>query len=188
MDLNQSINARLNAATAPASGSSVAGFFYIDGIPTKGVWVDLLPVRSWDDIKEALEIAFPNAVVDEILMADYEGSIVKPFYASNCDFFSMTEWADFAEDLEGCSLDIEVIEAYCSNFSYASDCEISKIEEAYWGEHDSPKDFAEDYAEQSGLLSDVSQTVRNYFDFQAFWDCELRHDFWEADGHYFRNL
>jgi len=96
--------------------------------------------------------------------------------------------ADFAEDLEGCNLDIEVIEAYCSNFSYASDCEISKIEEAYWGEHDSPKAFAEDYAEQSGLLSDVSQTVRNYFDFQAFWDCELRHDFWEADGYYFRNL
>ena len=188
MDLNQSINARLNAATAPASGSSVAGFFYIDGIPTKGVWVDLLPVRSWDDIKEALEVAFPNAVVDEILMADYEGSIIKPFYASNCDFFSMTEWADFAEDLEGCSLDIEVIEAYCSNFSYASDITIDKIEEAYWGQADSDRDFSENFAEESGLLSDASQTVRNYFNFQAFWDCELRHDFWEADGHYFRNL
>jgi antirestriction protein len=188
MDLDQSINARLNAATAPASGSSVAGFFYIDGIPTKGVWVDLLPVRSWDDVREALEVAYPNAVVDEILMADYEGSILKPFYSSSCDAFSMTEWAEFAEDLGRTNLDMDVIEAYCSNFSYASDCEISKIEEAYWGEHDSPKDFAENYAEESGMFFDVPQTVRYYFDFQAFCDCELRHEFWEADGHYFRNL
>jgi antirestriction protein len=186
--LDQSINARLTAAVSPSSGSSVAGFFYIDGIPTKGVWVDLLAVRSWDDVKEHLENAFPNAVVDEILMADYEGAILKPFYSSSCDAFSMTEWADFAEELDGTHLDMEVIEAYCSNFFYASDITIDKIEEAYFGQADSNKDFAEGFAEETGLLSEVSQTVRSYFDFQAYWDCELRHDFWEADGYYFRNL
>jgi len=186
--LDQSINARLNAACARSPESGVAGFFYIDGIPTKGVWVDLLPVRSWDDIKEQLEAAFPNSVVDEILMADYEGDILKPFYSSSCDAFEMDAWAEFAEDLDGTHLDIEVIEAYCSNFSYASDCEISKIEEAYWGQADSDKAFAEEYAEETGLFSDVSQTVRYYFDFEAYWNCELRHYFWEADGYYFRNL
>ena len=186
--LDQSINARLNAACAPSSGSSVAGFFYIDGIPTKGVWVDLLPVRSWDDVREALEVQFPETEIDEILMADYEGEILKPFYSSSCDAFSMSEWADFAEDLDGTHLDMEVIEAYCSNFFYASDITIDKIEEAYFGEAESDKAFAEQFAEETGLLSDVPQTVRYYFDFQAYWDCELRHDFWEADGYYFRNL
>jgi antirestriction protein len=186
--LDQSINARLNAACSPSASSGVAGFFYIDGIPTKGVWVDLLPVRSWDDVKEALSAAFPSAVVDEVLMADYEGEILKPFYSSSCDAFSMTEWADFAEQLDGTHLDMEVIEAYCSNFYYASDITIDKIEEAYFCEADSDKDFAEIFADETGLLSDASQTVRSYFDFQAFWDCELRHDFWEADGYYFRNL
>jgi len=183
-----SVAARLNAAVSPSSGSSVSGFFYIDGIPTKGVWVDLLPVRSWDDVREALEAQFPEAEIDEILMADYEGDILKPFYSSSCDAFEMTEWADFAEELDGTHLDIEVIEAYCSNFFYASDITIDKIEEAYWGQADSDKAFAENYAEDTGLLSDVPQIVRSYFDFQAFWDCELRHDFWEADGYYFRNL
>jgi antirestriction protein len=188
MDLNQHTNALLNAACAPSADSGVAGFFYIDGIPTKGIWIDLLPVRGWSDIQEALEVAYPDSVVDEILMADYEGAILKPFYSSSCDGFSMTEWADFAEDLDGTHLDMEVIEAYCSNFFYASDITIDKIEESYWGQADSDKDFAENYADETGLLSDVSQTVRNYFDYQAFWDCELRHDFWEADGYYFRNL
>jgi antirestriction protein len=185
---DQSINARLTAAVSPSASSGVAGFFYIDGIPTKGVWVDLLPVRSWDDVREALEVQFPEAVIDEILMADYEGSILKPFYSSSCDAFEMDAWADFAEELEGCQLDMEVIEAYCSNFFYASDITIDKIEEAYFMQADSDADFAEQFADEMGLLSDVPQTVRSYFDFQRYWDCELRHDFWEADGYYFRNL
>jgi antirestriction protein len=171
-----------------ATRSDINGFFYIDGIPTKGLWIDLLPVRGWDDIKEQLEAAYPDSVVDEILMADYEGSILKPFYSSSCDAFSMTEWAEFAEELEGCHLDMEVIEAYCSNFFYASDITIDKIEEAYFMQADSDKDFAEQYADETGLLADVPQSVRSYFDFQAYWDCELRHDFWEADGYYFRSL
>jgi antirestriction protein len=185
---DQSINARLNAACASHSGGENQGFFYIDGIPTKGVWVDLLPVRSWDDVREALEVQYPEAEIDEILMADYEGDILKPFYSSSCDAFEMDAWADFAEELDGCRLEIEVIEAYCSNFFYASDITIDKIEEAYFMQADSDKDFAEQFAEETGLLSDVPQTVRSYFDFQAYWDCELRHDFWEADGYYFRNL
>lgn len=188
MDLNQHIKAQLSASVSPSSGSSVAGFFYIDGIPTKGVWVDLLPVRSWDDIKEQLENEFPNAVVDEILMADYEGEILKPFYSPSCDGFSMTEWAEFAEDLDGCHLDMEVIEAYCSNFHYASDITIDKIEEAYFMQADNDADFAEQFADETGLLHEVPQSLRSYFNFQQYWDCELRHYYWEADGYYFRNL
>ena len=186
--LDQSITARLNSTCARSPESGVAGFFYIDGIPTKGLWVDLLPVRSWDDIKEALEVEFPEAEIDEILMADYEGAILKPFYSSNCDAFSMTEWTEFAEDLDGCHLDMEIIEAYCSNFFYASDITIDKIEEAYFMQADSDADFAEQFADETGLLHEVPQSVRSYFNFQQYWDCELRHDFWEADGYYFRNL
>ena len=186
--LDQSITARLNSTCARSPESGVAGFFYIDGIPTKGLWVDLLPVRSWDDIKEALEVEFPEAEIDEILMADYEGEILKPFYSSNCDAFSMDEWAEFAQELDGTHLDMEIIEAYCSNFFYASDITIDKIEEAYFMQADSDADFAEQFADETGLLHEVPQSVRSYFNFQQYWDCELRHDFWEADGYYFRNL
>jgi len=188
MDLNQHTNALLNAACSPSADTSVAGFFYIDGIPTKGIWVDLLPVRSWDDIKEQLENAFPDSVVDEILMADYEGDILKPFYSSSCDGFSMTEWAEFAAELESTHLDMEVIEAYADNASSWEDVTIQNIEDSYFGEYESDRDFAENYAEETGLFFGVSDTVKYYFDYESYWKCELRHYFYESNGHYFRNL
>jgi antirestriction protein len=188
MYLNQHINARLNAACSSHSGGDVQGFFYIDGIPTKGIWVDLLPVRSWDDVREALEVAYPDSVVDEILMADYEGAILKPFYSSSCDGFSMTEWADFAAELESTHLDMKVIEAYSDNASSWEDVTIQNIEDSYVGEYDSDTAFAEGYADDMGLLMNVPETVKNYFDFEAYWKCELRHYFYESNGHYFRNL
>jgi len=187
MDLNQHINARLNAACSPSADTSVAGFFYIDGIPTKGIWVDLLPVRSWDDIKEQLENAFPDSVVDEILIADCEGHIVRPFVTSSCDGFSMDEWADFAEALETTHLDIEVVEAYCSNFFYPSDVEIDKIEEAYAGQFDSDEDFAVDMLEQCGDLDSMPESLRSYFDYEKY-ARDLMFDYFEAGGYYFRNL
>ena len=172
---------------APAS-IDCAGFFYIDGIPTKGVWVDLLPVRSWDDVAEKLQAAFPDSVIDEILCSDIEGYLVKPFYASSCDGFSMDAWADFADDVERSHLDLEVIEAYADNCSSWDDLSISNIEDTYMGEFDSDTAFAEDYAENCCLFEGASDTVRNYFDFEAYWKCDLRHYFYESNGHYFRNL
>jgi antirestriction protein len=187
MDLNQHTNALLNAACSSHSGGDVQGFFYIDGIPTKGIWVDLLPVRSWDDIKEQLETAFPDSVVDEILIADCEGHIARPFMTTSCDGFSMTEWADFAEALETTHLDIEVVEAYCSNFCYPSDIEIDKIEEAYAGQFDSDEDFATDMLEQCGDLDSIPEGLRYYFDYSAY-ARDLMYDYFEVNGYYFRNL
>jgi antirestriction protein len=187
MDLNQHTNARLNAACSPSAGSSVAGFFYIDGIPTKGLWIDLLPVRSWEDIKTQLEAAYPDSVVDEILIADSESHLVRPFITSSCDGFSMDEWADFAEALESTHLDIEVVEAYCSNFYYPSDCEIDKIEESYAGQFDSDEDFASDMLEQCGDLDSMPEQLRCYFDYSAY-ARDLMYDYFEVDGYYFRNL
>lgn len=176
--------------TQPKAAPSIdcAGFFYIDGIPTKGLWVDLLPVRSWDDVKEKLEAAFPDSVVDEILCSDIEGYLVKPFYTSCCDAFSMDAWAEFADDVERSWLDLEVIEAYADNCSSWEDVTISNIEDSYIGQFDSDIAFAEDYAENCCIFDGCSDIARNYFDYEAYWKCELRHYFYESNGYYFRNL
>ena len=34
---------------------NAAAFFYIDGVPTKGTWVDLDESTTWDDIAAAIE-------------------------------------------------------------------------------------------------------------------------------------
>jgi antirestriction protein len=187
MNLNQSVTASLNAATAPASGAVVQGFFYIDGIPTKGLWIDLLPVRCWDNIAEQLQAAYPDSVVDEILISDCDSKLVRPFITTSCDAFSMDEWADFAESLESTHLSIEVIEAYCSNFFYPADCEMDKIEESYCGQFDSDEDFAVEMLDSTGDLDSIPEHLRYYFDYAAF-ARDLMYDYFEADGYYFRNL
>lgn len=181
--LDQSINARLNSACAPHSGGDNQAFFYIDGIPTKGCWIDLDQVGSWEDIQLQLSELFPSAVIDEILCADVEG-LAHHFYASNCDSFDLDAWVEFLEEKAGTHLSDEVINAYFENCGASS---LSDVEEAYQGEYNDWTDFAEQYADDTGLLFNVPENLRYYFDFEKF-GSDLSFDFFESNGHYFRNL
>lgn len=187
MDLNQHTTALLNASTSASSGSENQGFFYVDGIPTKGLWIDLENIGAWEDIQEILSQAYPDWDGDEVLCADIEG-LPEIFYSSSCDGFSLDAWVEFWEEVKASHLDIEVIQAYADNASSWEDVTISNIEDSYYGQYDSDADFAENYAEDSCLLEGVPDTVKYYFDFEAYWKCELRHYFYESNGYYFRNL
>lgn len=181
--LNQSVNARLNAACSSHSGGENQAFFYIDGIPTKGLWVDLDQITGWDDVNELLSAAFPASVVDEILCADVEG-LAHHFYASNCDSFGMDEWLEFLEEKAGTHLSDEVISAYFDNCGASS---LSDVEEAYYGEHNSDEDFAYQLLDDSGTLMSVPEDLRHYFDYEKY-ARDLMFDFFESNGHYFRNI
>lgn len=71
--------------------------------------------------------------------------------------------------------------------------EFEAFQESYVGQFDSRTDFANDYIEQTGLL-EPSQYGNNprvellirYFDVDSF-GRDLMHDYWETDGHYFRD-
>jgi antirestriction protein len=182
-----SVTARLESACASHSGGEHQGFFYIDGIPTKGLWIDLGQVGAWEDIQMLLSEAFPDWDGDEVLCADVEG-LAKIFYSSSCDAFSLDAWVSFFDDVKRSHLDEEVIQAYADSASSWEDVTIQNIEDSYMGQFDSDEDFAEDYAENSCLFEGVSDTVRYYFDFEHYWKAELRHYFYESNGYYFRNL
>ena len=91
--------------------------------------------------------------------------------------------------LDSTSYDLEVFEA-----GIAADVEICNIEEAYSGEFDSDKDFAENMADELGLIScknmidkDSQSWPFNCID----WDYaakELMYDYNSANGYYFRSL
>ena len=57
----------------------------------------------------------------------------------------------------------------------------------YAGEHDSAKEFGEDYAEQTGDLDAVPEHMRNYIDWE-YYAKELLYDYWETAGHYWRSV
>lgn len=183
MDLNQQCNAVMTSATSAHSGGDNQAFFYIDGIPTKGLWVDIDQITGWDDVSELLSAAFPDSVIDEILCADVEG-LAHHFYASNCDSFGMAEWLDFLEEKQTCHLDDAVISAYFDNCGVSS---LDDVEEAYWGQFDSDDDFATEFLSSTGDIESIPEHLRYYFDYSAF-ARDLMFDYFESNGYYFRNI
>ena len=163
-------------------------FFYIDGIPTKGNWIDLDDITDWDGVKSELakSLGLKADDLDEVLCSDIEG-LPRHFYASNCDGFSMTEWADFKEQLEATHLDAEVIDAYLDNMGSYGGVDISDIEDAYYGEYDDFTDFAYHLMEDTGDLEQIPESLRGYFDYEKF-GRDLSYDFFESNGHFFRNI
>jgi len=60
---------------------------------------------------------------------------------------------------------------------------VQACEDSYQGVFSTLEDYAIDYMEQSGILSEVPETLRNYFDFARFGkDCEVSGDIWTARG------
>ena len=163
-------------------------FFYIDGIPTKGNWIDLDDITDWDGVKSELakSLGLNADDLDEVLCSDIEG-LPRHFYASNCDGFSMTEWADFKEQLEATHLDAEVIDAYLDNMGSYGGVDISNIEDAYYGEFEDFTDFAHNLLNDTGDLNQMPDNLRPYFDFEAY-GRDLSYDFFESNGHFFRNI
>lgn len=170
----------MTTATATASA-----FFYIDGIPTKGAWVELYSSTTWEDIAEALREKFPGAVVDEILCATAEG-LADEFLSSH-DCFELKSFSEWMGAVERSHLDPEVIAAYCSNLGEWTSEGVTNAEECYAGSYDSDEEFAEDLADQLGLLDQVPENLRYYFDFGRWANDLLMTDYFVSEGHYFHN-
>jgi antirestriction protein len=164
---------------------STSAFFYIDGIPTKGCWIDLMDIDGWESVEEKLLDLFPSAQIDEILCSDIEG-IGKCFYASNCDGFSMDQWLEFKDSLEATHLDIEAIEDYIENIG-SSDIDISNIEDCYYGQYDDFDSFVYQFVDDCDILHGMDESLKCYFDYAAY-GRDLSYDFFiGSNGHVFRN-
>ena len=158
-----------------------SAFFYVDGIPTKGDWVDLRFITEWDEIRDELakDLGIEADEIDEILCADVDG-LARHFYASNCDSFDLDAWVEFRDDLEKSHIDAEVADAYLENCGSGS---VSDIEDAYTGEYKSWSDFAYDMAEN---CFSIPEEISHYFDYEKFGN-DLSYDYFENNGYFFRN-
>lgn len=56
----------------------------------------------------------------------------------------------------------------------------------YCGEFDHNEDFVVTCCE--GMYDEIPSWVVRHIDWDDVWNCELRHDFFEEGGHYFRNF
>ena len=169
-----------------------AAFYYVDGIPTKGLWVDLDNITDTDDILELLakEELIPRNEDDEpdydgdLLVADVEGDLAKCFYSSSVDGFDLD---DFIEVRDYCDGDEDKEEAVAAFIDYMSSGSFSKddFESSYCGKWDSEIAYAENLVEELGYLDQMPENLRYYFDYEKFAYDLFISDYYFADGHVF---
>ena len=79
---------------------------------------------------------------------------------------------------------------------FASDLEDHGIEteeqfdDAYQGyvnSYHAEREFAEQFYNDMGMI-DSDHPLYSFIDWQEVWDRQLRYDFFEIDGHFFRNI
>lgn len=63
---------------------------------------------------------------------------------------------------------------------------VDRFEDAYSGQYDSHRAFAEEIVEQCGYLDEMPEQLLGYFDYDAF-ARDLMFEHYEQDGHYFRS-
>lgn len=84
-------------------------------------------------------------------------------------------------------LPFEAWEAYCENMAY-QDPQVSDAEECFAGEFKNSTEFAEWFADDTGLLNKMPDNLRFYFDFEAYGrDLVVGGDIWQENGFWFWN-
>jgi antirestriction protein len=75
----------------------------------------------------------------------------------------------------------DAVMAYCDNMSEdVLTVDVSRVEEAFAGEWESWDDYVSNYVEDTGMLSEVPEDVKRYFDYDSF-GSDLMYDYWTAD-------
>lgn len=168
-------------------------FYYVDGIPTKGVWFDIDEYSDTDDVKQALADAnlIPkdedgDPVYDgDLLVADIEGDLARSFYRSSIDALDLPGLTDV---LGFCDGDDDKEEAAAAFIDWYGIWDKSKFEDAHRGKHDSELAYAEEFFDDI-YLHDVPESVQPYIDYEKFARDLFINDFYFHNGHVFdRNV
>ena len=121
------------------------------------------------------------AFYENLLAAKYPNGLPKAEWEdveTELEFDSEEEEEKFQELCE--DYPQKAVEIYYENIGNFDD-----FEEAYEGEFDSEAHFTEEQIAQFGDHNLPSWIV---VDYQATWDSALRHDYWEEDNYFFRNI
>jgi len=75
----------------------------------------------------------------------------------------------------------DILKAWLSN---GMDFDLDEMRECYIGEYASDEDMAQEYIDNTGLLSDVPDYLSRYFDLESY-ARDMMFEMFESDGHYF---
>lgn len=129
-----------------------------------GEWVTL-PVDD-DELEEVKERIGINEYYEEWFITDYESDIDGVEVNEYSDIDELNEMAEILEELD--DADIEVIGALMS-VGYSFDEAINKKDDVmvFYGCNDM-EDVAMEYCGEYGILDEIPEHLRSYFDFAAY--------------------
>ena len=144
-----------------------------------GVWIDLDELTDADDINEtigAMLTQSPIVGAEEWEVHDAE-DVPRVVWGAGVDV-----WAAWAELIEQAAVDCipaDAVRAYVDNAGELPDA--ADLSDRWAGHWESFQQYAEDWVDGSGMLSDVPDSIRCYFDYEAF-SRDLAYDYTVFEG------
>ena len=150
------------AETPPEPGCVrvyVGTYAKYNGGSIKGAWLDLEDLGSADAFEAACHKLHADEDDPEFMFQDFEG-FPREFYGESCLDERLWDWIN-ADERER-----EVWMAYIDNV--LPEAHLSDAEDAFMGEGESETDWAQQWADDTGMLAEVPENLRHYFDWDAW--------------------
>ena len=147
-----------------------------------GMWVDLTLCGDYDEFLQVCRLIVADEADPEFMFQDYE-NFPEAWYdegsLSEDTFDRIQEFAALDEDEQ------EAFEAYM-DIRCDSEVTFEEFREAYCGKWDSEEEFTEQLVDDLGLLDEIPEHLRRFFDMEAYSEELFRYDYDFTDGYTFR--
>ena len=138
-----------------------------------GKWLDLEDYADHDAFIEACHELHKDEEDPELMFQDYEG-FPASYYGESSIKPELWDWLELDDD------DKVILSLYADNIG--EDATIEDAREAFAGTARSLEDWAEQFADDTGLLEKVPENLRYYFDWEKYArDLEIGGDIWTAE-------
>ena len=145
-----------------------------------GEWLNLGDCDNLEDFYNKCKAIHADEEDAEFMFQDYETPDIFKNLISESHIAK--DIFEIAEMLEG--KDIDMLEAYFSLGHDMTEGNIQDAEEKFFGEFNDYEELGEEYADQTGLLNEMPENLKYYFDFEKF-GRDLSYDLQEFNGYYF---
>lgn len=124
-----------------------------------GQWLDLEDYADREAFYAACKELHKDETDPEFMFQDYEGFPSGMYSESNVPA-ELWDWLKLDED------DQELLAVYQEHIDQTGD--LDQARDAFLGKYSSAEDWAAEYLEETGMLNEVPESLRNYIDFEAY--------------------
>lgn len=136
-----------------------------------GSWLDLEDYADKDEFLAACQELHADESDPELMFQDYE-DIPESLYSESAISSQIWDWLELDEDER---IIADIYADVCVKF------DIDKARDCFAGKADSLEDWCAEFLEETGLLNQIPDNLRYYFDYAAYArDLELGGDVWTS--------